>query len=111
MFKRYQLKELIGHVVRKVLTEMDAMSTSASTSTSLPSTSGAPLLSPAVQQKIEREKKKASHLKIKSDKKLLKKLENDEKSLKSTYDLTRRITKPNLKKQIDAEKKAAALGN
>jgi hypothetical protein len=115
MIKESQLKELIGHLVKTVLTELgttDVMDTGVpvtSTSTSTSGT-GAPAMTPVMQQKLEREKKKAADDKIKVDQKMLKKVSDDEKSLKRTYDLTRRYTKPNLKKQIDAEKKARMLG-
>lgn len=106
--KKAQLQELVGHLVRAVLTELGTADLASSTSISSPTpdASNASALPPATQQKIDREKKLAASNKVKADQKMLKKVRNDIKSQKSTYDLTRRQTEPNLKKQIDAEKNA-----
>lgn len=106
--KKSQLKELVQHLVGAVLSELGAMDLASSTAISpgTTPTSDPAQLSPATQQKLEREKKLAASNKIKTDQKMLKKVDNDLKSQKSTYDLTRRQTRPNLKKQIDAEKQA-----
>ena len=102
--KRFQLRELVRIIVKEA---MDTMDDSSSMTTGMGSTDTATGgMSPVMQQKIAREKKLAAKKKVTADQKMLKKVGNDEKSLKSTYDVTRRITKPNLKKQIDAEKKA-----
>jgi hypothetical protein len=108
MIKKSQLHELVKHLVQTVITELGAMDLASSTAISQGSTptSDPAQLSPAAQQKIEREKKLAASNKVKIDQKMLKKVNNDIKSQKSTYDLTRRYTAPNLKKQIDAEKQA-----
>jgi len=93
--------------VKAVLSEMgtgDLSSTSTSPLTATPTAD--PGISPALQAKMEREKKIAARDKVKVDQKMLKKVDNDIKAQKSTYDLTRRYTRPNLKKQVDAEKKS-----
>ncbi len=109
--KKAQFHELVGHLVREVLNELDnPMDSTLSTTTDSIGAGSVSAMSPVMQQKLEREKKKAAQQKLKTDQRMLKKVTNDEKSLKTSYDMTRRITKPNLKKQIDAQKKSIALG-
>lgn len=105
--KQSQLKELVRSIVKEA---MDAIGSSMATTGAGVDVGTSSGMSPVMQQKMEREKKKAATNKLKADQKMLKKVSDDEKSLKSSYDLTRRITKPNLKKQIDAQKKALAVG-
>jgi hypothetical protein len=105
MIKKSQLRELVRTIIQET---MDTMGMDSSLSpTSIGGTDTATGgLTPVMQQKIAREKKLAAKKKVTADQKMLKKVDNDVKSLKSTYDVTRRLTKPNLKKQIDAEKQA-----
>jgi len=111
MIRESQLRNLIKHIVKGVLTELDMTDSSiVSPSTDASPTSTSATMSPVMQQKIAREKKKQATNKVKMDQQMLKKVDNDIKSLKTTYDTTRRLTRPSLKKQIDAEKKAIALG-
>jgi len=109
MIRKTQLKELVSHIVRGVLAEMGPTDLGASTTPVTSTAIATPDvgLSPTTQAKLEREKKNAARDKVKVDQKMLKKVDNDIKSQKATYDLTRRYTRPNLKKQVDAEKKAA----
>ena len=106
--KRSQLQELVGHLVKAVLKEIGTEDMGSTSSPAISNATATPDvgLSPALQAKMEREKKIAARDKVKVDQKMLKKVDNDIKSQKSTYDLTRRYTRPNLKKQVDSEKKA-----
>lgn len=104
--KQTQFNELMRHIVREVITEMFGASPMDGGASITPAPS-VPGMTPAMQQKIERDKKQATRNKIKADQKMLKKAKSEEKSLKNNYDITRRLTIPNLKKQIDAEKKSA----
>jgi hypothetical protein len=111
MIKESQLTELVRHLVREVINTMNSSNmpdnSLLGTQTSDAGTAG---LSPVMQQKLAREKEIAAKKKVKQDEKMLDKMDNDIKSLKSTYDVTRRQSRPNLKAQVDAEKKSLHRG-
>lgn len=112
MIKESQLKQLIKHLVKEVLNELDTTGSDSADLANIgmidgmDSINGNAGLSPVEQQRLARKKKEAARKNLKISQSQLKKVDNDIKSLKSTYDLTRRLTKPQLKADIDAQKRS-----
>ena len=111
IIKESQFKELLGHLVKEIMTELAsadpiAPMSQSSLDTSATGTSTASPLDTATQKKIEREKKSAAKNDLKISKKTYDQGVDQEKADEKRVQINKRIKLPQLKTQIQAQQQA-----
>jgi len=108
MIRTSQLKELIQHLVGKIIKEIDSntsISQELTAGIGTDTTKSDSSMSPVMQQKMAREEEMKRREKLKSKKRELEKFKKNEKALEMTYKDLRRKIIPRTKDEIDSLKR------